>query len=338
LTNFNLREIQKPLHVTRKKEVTNFRRTSSLASQRSDSQPVAEQNPYTSTSSSLELFPLCRIRLVKTHRRSKQAQRRDSPAHKLANSEHYSKQKLVVTACQKAKMSVTATTNDNVLYRFAEAKDMPALSTFAKESFLRQFGHMYTPENGQAHVDESCSEAKFLSCITALPECILLAVEPVDLQTDDDAGTVEGSATTAATTTTTTTTTTATTPAATTAQASTPAGLKSDNSEVVVGYLRLCPMGLPLDSAVSPSIEIAQLYVAPQYHGQGVAAALMDRALALPMVKSVKAVYLGVYHENIRAQRFYRRYGFQEVGRYIYRVGPHEDNEIIMCRLQSSSN
>jgi hypothetical protein len=37
-----------------------------------------------------------------------------------------------------------------------------------------------------------------------------------------------------------------------------------------------------------------------------------------------------VFVDNVRAQRFYARYGFQDVGRYAFMVGSHEDEDRLM--------
>ena len=60
------------------------------------------------------------------------------------------------------------------------------------------------------------------------------------------------------------------------------------------------------------------------------AATALDFARA--RARAVEDIYLGVWALNARAQRFYRRHGFEIVGRYVFRVGAHEDDERIMRR------
>ena len=46
------------------------------------------------------------------------------------------------------------------------------------------------------------------------------------------------------------------------------------------------------------------------------------------------ALYLTVYVDNLRAQRFYARYGFVEVGKYRFKVGEqYDDDRIWVLRL-----
>lgn len=41
-------------------------------------------------------------------------------------------------------------------------------------------------------------------------------------------------------------------------------------------------------------------------------------------------IYIGVYSDNFRAQRFYQKYKFEKVGEYFYEVGRCRDLEYIM--------
>ena len=67
-----------------------------------------------------------------------------------------------------------------------------------------------------------------------------------------------------------------------------------------------------------------------RWHGSGVAAGLMDRALELVRRKRARHVQLSVYVDNLRARRFYERYGFEVVGKYDFMVGSHADEDLIL--------
>ena len=68
------------------------------------------------------------------------------------------------------------------------------------------------------------------------------------------------------------------------------------------------------------------------WQGAGVAAALMDWALAKARRDGYRRMVLSVYVDNLRAQRFYARYGFVEVGRYEFRAGETIDDDRIWSR------
>lgn len=96
-----------------------------------------------------------------------------------------------------------------------------------------------------------------------------------------------------------------------------------------VAYCKLGPPSLPFEVR-GPTTELRQLYVLKPWHGVGVAAALMDWALAEARRRGAEEIYLSVFVDNRRARRFYERYGFEAVGRYDFMVGSHADEDIIM--------
>lgn len=97
----------------------------------------------------------------------------------------------------------------------------------------------------------------------------------------------------------------------------------------IAGYAKMGEVGLPIEPQPTAAKELHRLYVHPDYFGGGLAQALMRDVLEWS--KSC-VLYAGVYSENVRAQRFYTRYGFQKIGEYDYHVGEHVDREWIMRR------
>jgi len=66
------------------------------------------------------------------------------------------------------------------------------------------------------------------------------------------------------------------------------------------------------------------------WQGTGVARDLMDWAIAEARARGAEQLFLSVFVDNLRAQRFYARYGFVPVGTYAFMVGSHADEDIIM--------
>ena len=77
--------------------------------------------------------------------------------------------------------------------------------------------------------------------------------------------------------------------------------------------------------------ELRQLYVLGDWHGRGVAQALMewviDRGARAAAPSNSICRCSSTMH---RARRFYERYGFEEEGRYAFMVGTHADEDIVM--------
>ena len=83
---------------------------------------------------------------------------------------------------------------------------------------------------------------------------------------------------------------------------------------------------------VRPAAELSKLYLLPDFHGAGVAAALMDTALATAAEWGVRCVWLGVNQGNQRAQRFYLKSGFQMSGTRTFQLGDRREDDYVMVR------
>ncbi|MFC7625392.1 GNAT family N-acetyltransferase [Microlunatus sp. GCM10028923] len=97
-----------------------------------------------------------------------------------------------------------------------------------------------------------------------------------------------------------------------------------------IGYAKLTPLRAPAVDPEPGALELQQLYVLKEWHGTGVADRLMEWALAT--AAEAPEVYLTVFDHNERAKRFYRRYGFSEVGRCTFTLGDRVDDDRIWCR------
>lgn len=96
----------------------------------------------------------------------------------------------------------------------------------------------------------------------------------------------------------------------------------------LAGFAKIGPDDLP--GAREGAIELYQLYLLEPFKGRGIAAALMDWAIAEARARGAPEMRLTVYIGNHRARRFYERYGFVETGKYAFMVGNHVDDDRIM--------
>ncbi|WP_415974688.1 GNAT family N-acetyltransferase [Rhodococcus sp. 077-4] len=103
----------------------------------------------------------------------------------------------------------------------------------------------------------------------------------------------------------------------------------------VVGYAMLVS-GTPADPAVraalshTPTMEISKLYVTPTAHGSGSAARMMTFSVSHARESGCAAAWLGVNQQNVRAQKFYAKHGFEIVGTKIFVVGDQTHDDYVM--------
>ncbi|HEV2704519.1 MAG TPA: N-acetyltransferase [Pyrinomonadaceae bacterium] len=79
-------------------------------------------------------------------------------------------------------------------------------------------------------------------------------------------------------------------------------------------------------------IELARLYAAREWLGRGVGEALMRACVEEAQRGAYRTVWLGVWERNWRAQAFYRRWGFREVGSHVFMLGEDVQTDLLMER------
>lgn len=99
-----------------------------------------------------------------------------------------------------------------------------------------------------------------------------------------------------------------------------------------VGYVYAGPCGLPHVDASTDDGEIKRLYVLRAAQNGAWGTRLLDTASDWLLRNGPRELWVGVWSENMGAQRFYARHGFERVGQYKYPVGNTLDDEFILRR------
>jgi ribosomal protein S18 acetylase RimI-like enzyme len=85
-------------------------------------------------------------------------------------------------------------------------------------------------------------------------------------------------------------------------------------AEKAVGYAILRE-GSKIDCIKSEnSIELQRIYTIERVYGTGAGECLLKHCLATARQRGFATLWLGVWEENLRAQKFYAKYGFTRVG------------------------
>jgi len=98
-----------------------------------------------------------------------------------------------------------------------------------------------------------------------------------------------------------------------------------------IGYALNCKPDLPIETSPA-DLELKRIYVLSKYHGQGIAAALLQAALRHASETGAPRLLLGTYEDNHRAMAFYGKNGFETVGTRKFNVGGKIYDDIIMAK------
>jgi ribosomal protein S18 acetylase RimI-like enzyme len=101
---------------------------------------------------------------------------------------------------------------------------------------------------------------------------------------------------------------------------------------VAVGYMIAGAADLAREDLEPSDGMIHRLYLTRSAQGTGLAGRMMDEVMAWLEANYGARPWLVVFSLNVRAQRFYARYGFEVCGEYDYPVGNWLDREFVMRR------
>ena len=109
--------------------------------------------------------------------------------------------------------------------------------------------------------------------------------------------------------------------------------LLAETRDKVVGYAKLngdceVPKCIEQDAPV----QLQRIYVLSEFHGKGPGSVLMRSALAEAERQGYDAVWLGVDRNNLRAQEFYKKWDFIEVGEHTFSTDTITYTDLIFSR------
>lgn len=101
----------------------------------------------------------------------------------------------------------------------------------------------------------------------------------------------------------------------------------------LIAYAQLRP-GVPPNVTIPAPIELWRFYVAESHHGRGLAHRLMTEVIDQARQRGAGTVWLGVWERNVRAQKFYQKCGFIEIGSHTFVLGQDRQTDLVMARLR----
>ncbi|RZK11293.1 MAG: GNAT family N-acetyltransferase [Flavobacterium sp.] len=104
----------------------------------------------------------------------------------------------------------------------------------------------------------------------------------------------------------------------------------------IIGYLKLNLGAAQTELQDDKSLEIERIYVSKEYHGKKVGQMLYAKALGIANELKVDYVWLGVWEKNQRAISFYKKNGFVEFDKHVFKLGDDQQTDIMMrLKLQA---
>jgi diamine N-acetyltransferase len=98
----------------------------------------------------------------------------------------------------------------------------------------------------------------------------------------------------------------------------------------VIGYLKLNFEQSQTELKDDKALEIERIYVLKEFHGKGVGQLLYEKAMQIARRMNADYVWLGVWEENPRAINFYKKNGFVEFDKHVFKLGNDEQTDIMM--------
>jgi GNAT superfamily N-acetyltransferase len=100
----------------------------------------------------------------------------------------------------------------------------------------------------------------------------------------------------------------------------------------MAGYAQLRGGLAPRSVTGEAPVELWRFYVSHEWHGRGVAQALMQSVESAALRRGGRTLWLGVWEHNPRAKSFYQKCGFADVGSHVFKVGSDVQTDRVLVR------
>ena len=103
-----------------------------------------------------------------------------------------------------------------------------------------------------------------------------------------------------------------------------------ENKNKNLGYLKLNFGNAQTEKVEENYFEIERIYVLKAFLGQKIGQILFDKAIEIGREKNLEYVWLGVWEENHRAIKFYKKNGFEIFGKHDFVLGEDVQTDLLM--------
>ena len=105
-----------------------------------------------------------------------------------------------------------------------------------------------------------------------------------------------------------------------------------------IGYLKINIGQAQTEKQNPDALEIERIYLLKAFYGQKVGQLLYQKAIDIALEIQASYVWLGVWEENYRALRFYKKNGFTPFGKHKFWLGDDEQTDLMMKKVLVNDN
>jgi ribosomal protein S18 acetylase RimI-like enzyme len=98
----------------------------------------------------------------------------------------------------------------------------------------------------------------------------------------------------------------------------------------LIGYLKINLPGAQTELIDSKSIEIERIYLIKKQQGKGFGENLIDFVIQIASSEHLYRIWLGVWSKNEKAIDFYKKIGFTEFDKRLFKLGDDEQLDFLM--------
>ncbi len=110
------------------------------------------------------------------------------------------------------------------------------------------------------------------------------------------------------------------------------ATLLAEGGEGLAGFAQVRDHDVPPCVTGPDPVELWRFYVDQRWHGRGLAQQLMRAVDDEARARGARTLWLGVWERNFRAQAFYSKCGFIDVGSHAFMLGTDRQTDRVMAR------
>lgn len=104
------------------------------------------------------------------------------------------------------------------------------------------------------------------------------------------------------------------------------------SEEKLAGYMKLNVGAAQTERSGKNDLEVERLYIRKNFKRQGLGKQLLELAIETAKKEKRENIWLGVWEENLKAQRFYQTLGFRQIGAHDFYIGSDKQTDLLMAK------